>query len=301
MVQKHGFITDMDICHYKKMSNNQIKQILKFLGGRREKMGLPDGDIDVLLEQFREKDFTEYRRRYEWRNTITNVLFNDGTVKVFDTKTAKFDLINKWNQEEGKYQEYKIIVNSDMKILWLGLHNEKQYFISDGNNIYELKYEHKYLKLFPNIGYADEYFNNEKNDENDRLIVDYFVNADAFKYGKIRSSKSDRKKFFIVRKLKYRTEISTTDISTPDEKIGISFTLEEYFEKGFFLKGLKWNGNWKEYHGNEYITVLIDITVKNGLFCLGIENVTYPFYGSLLLDLEKTEIVEACKCKNEAA
>jgi hypothetical protein len=274
MIHIKKFINEDDVNHYRGMSNDGIKRLVEEFNGRREMIGLPDGDIDVLLDQFRENNFTEYRRRTEWRYTFTNVLGNDGTVKELMTRIALFDFINKWNQEEGLYQKYRIIMNNDMKILWIGGCTERPYFISVGEKIYGIEYEHKQIKLFPNISCDDEYFNKGNNDRNDYLIKKYRRNMGTYRYGTMDDAKDIFNK----------------------EKTGASISIDEYFEKGFFYKGFKWNKSWNDYYGYNYITILIDITVQNSLFRMEIENITYPFYGYLLLDLDKLKIVEAKKC-----
>jgi hypothetical protein len=274
MVRINKFITEDDVNYYKNMSNNEIKELVeKNFQGHREIIGLPDGDIDLLLEQFREKNFTEYRRKAGWNYSSTNVQNNYGKVKKMDTRTAKFDFVNKWNQEEGWYQKYRIIVDDDKKILWMGRYDDKQYFVSVGEKLYEIQYKHKYLILFPNMCSDDNYFDEENNDKNDVLIRKYFNNMGTTRFGSINDAKD------IFHK----------------EKIRVSISLEEHFEKGFFYKGFKWNKYWEEYHGYDYITILIDINVKNGLFYIEIENITYPFYGYLVLDMDKFEIIEAKK------
>jgi hypothetical protein len=273
MIHIHKFINEDDVNYYKRMSTDDIKKLVETFNGRREVIGLPDGDINVLLEQFRENNFTEYRRRSEWRYTFTKVLNNDGTIKELDTRTAPFDFINKWNQEEGWYQKYRIIIDENMKILWIGRYNERQYFISVGERIYEIQYEHKQIMLFPNISCDDEYFYEDNNDDNDYLIKKYKENMGTYKYGAIDDAKNIFEK----------------------ERIGASISIDECFEKGFFYKGFKWNKSWNDYYGYNYITILIGITVKDCLFHIEIENITYPFYGYLLLDLDKLKIIEARK------
>lgn len=274
MIYIHKFITENDVNYYKKMSNSEIKALIKkTFQGHREVIGLPDGDIDVLLEEFRKDNFTEYRRRTKWKHFSTKVLNNDGKVKTFDTKIARFDYINKWNQEEGWFQKYMIILDNNKKILWIGRYNDRQYFISVGEEIYELQYNHKELILFPNVCSDNNYFDEESSDRNDIFIRRYFHNMGTTRFESINNAK---------------------DIFY-NEKIKVSISLDEYFEKGFFYKGYKWNKNWKDYHGYDYITILVNISTRNGLFCVEIENVTYPFYGYFLLDIEKFEIIEAKK------
>lgn len=274
MILIRKFITDDDVNYYKGMSNEEIKYLVKKVyKGHREIIGLPNGNIDVLLKQFREDNFTEYRRRDKWGHSYTKVLDNNGSINEFYTRTAQFNFKNKWNQEEDWIQEYKIIVDENMKILWIGIHKEDQYFISAEKEIYEIKYKHKEILLFSNICDENEYFCERNDKKNDDLVRKYFHNMRTYKFGTTDNIKD------IFRK----------------EKVWVSISIDEYFEKRFFYKGFKWNQTWKDYHGYNYITLLIDIVVKNGLFCIEIENVTYPFYGYLLLDLKELKIVEAKK------
>jgi len=272
MVYIHKFITEDDVNYYKNKSNEDIKELIdKTFQGHREIIGLPNGDINVLLKQFREDNFSEYQRKTEWKNSSTKVLNNDGKVNTYDTKTARFDFVNKWKQEEGWHQKYMIIVDKNYKILWIGRHDDGQFFISVGEKIYEIQYKHKELILFPNICNEDIYFSEENSKKNDNIIKKYYKNMGTIRFSSLKEARDIFQK----------------------EKIKVSISLDEYFDKGFFYKGQKWNINWEEYHGYHNITILISILEKKGLFCLEIENITYPHYGYLLLDLDKYEIVEA--------
>jgi hypothetical protein len=69
-----------------------------------------------------------------------------------------------------------------------------------------------------------------------------------------------------------------------EQKMGVIISIAEYFEKGFFYKGIKWNKNY-EYMYPKDITILVNIQARENLFYIEIENITYPYYGYMLLDL----------------
>ena len=283
----HKFITEDDVNHYKSMSNDEIKEML-YIGKNldnfsdntdlnekikhfdfRKLYGLPEGDIDILLKQFREDNFTRYSRKNDWRHSFTKVLNNDGNIYEYQTWIASFRYINKWNQETEP-QEYKIIIDGNNKILWIG-YNYDSYFISAGKNIYRFSYVHKHITLYPNICLKDEYFSEDNMEANDKLIVNG-KNTETNRFGTFEDAKT----------------------ILQEDKIGVQISINEYFEEGFFYKGPKWN-KYYEYMYYKDTTFLISIQVKNNLFYIEIENITYPFYGYILLDLSEIRIIEAKK------
>jgi hypothetical protein len=267
MIKIQKFVTEDDIYYYKGMSNDKIK---KLIDGHRELFGLPEGDIDVLLEQFREEGFTKYCRKRDWYLSTTHVLNNDGKIIGYNTWNASFKYINKWGQESAA-QKYKIIVDKDKKILWIG-GDQDYYFISAGKSIYGFKYEHKSIVLFPNISSEDEYFSYENMDINDQLIIKYRENAYSLMFVSLDKAKT----------------------VFNERRIGADISIDEYFEKGFFYKGLKWNKSYDFMYPND-ITILVSIQAKDNLFYIEIENITYPFHGYMLLDLNEIRITEAKK------
>jgi hypothetical protein len=285
MIQIKKFITEEEILYYKNMSNNEIKEMIKNYSKIGKKVdsgetdirnifGIPDGNIDVLLDEFRKEKFTDYSRKNEWNYGWVNVLNCDGNVNTLKTREANFRYINKWNQESN-IVKYLIIIDNDNKILWIGVCKENQYFISHFDKIYEFGYEHKNIKIFPNITIENEYINEDNNEHNDNIIKKYKNNIETYTF----TNFDNAKKIF------------------DEGKTGAYISLDEHFPKGFFYKGIKWNANWGKYYGNNYITILIAITVKDNYFYIEIENITYPFYGYLLIDLYDFKIIEAKKCE----
>ena len=289
MMYIHRFVTEYDVNYYKSKTNDEIKEMLhlnkdsfKFIFNENNKdmfekidlrklYGLPDGDIDVLLQQFREDNFTSYIRKNNWRYTHTKVLCNDGSIRSYETRVSSFKYLNKWDQE-SESQEYMIIIDKDNKILWIGGISDNSYFLLVDKNIYNFRYEHTEINLFPNIASDDEYFWKDNNILNDDLIRKYKKNVGVQRFCSLADANSTFKK----------------------EKIGVSISVNEYFEKGFFYKGIKWN-KYYEYMYTRGITRLISIQVKDGLFYIEIENVTYPHYGYFLLDLTDFKIIKAEK------
>ena len=285
VIHIHKFVTEDDVNYYKSMSNDEIKELL-YIGKNldnfsddtdldkkikqfdfRKLFGLPDGDLDILLEQFRDDNFTKYCRKDDWRHSFTKVLNNDGKIIDYRTWTALFRYINKWNQETEP-QEFKIIIDENEKILWMG-YNFNYYFVSAGENIYRFTYEHKHISLYPNACSRDEHFSEDDLEVNDQLIV--------------------RRKNMGVERF---GTFDNVKIILHEEKIGVKISINEYFERSFFYKGPKWN-KYYEYMYSKDTTILISIQIKDNYFYIEIENITYPLYGYILLDLNEIRIVEA--------
>jgi len=227
------------------------------------------------LEMELENGNAGYCRKGHWGIDWVNVLNNDGNILRYKTYTASFRIVSNSGQEGALYK-YRIITGNDNKVLWIGRidnYKDNKYFISCGKKVYKLNYSHKEIKLFPNISSDDEYIDENDDEKNDGLIIKYRKTMGWYKSSSIENAK----KIF------------------EEDKMGVVISLDEHFEKGFFYKGFKWNLNWQKYYGYAYITIFIDILVKNGLFCIEIENITYPFHGYVLLDLNEINIPEAKK------
>ena len=292
MIHIHKFVTEDDINHYKSMSNAEIKELLdtnKFMQNEfgetdfsdkirqidlRKLYGLPEGDIDVLLQEFRKKGFTGYYRKNPWRHTYANVLNSTGEIVEMHTWSASFRYVNKWNQESDCL-DYKMIVDENKKILWLGFVHDDCFFLSDDKTICGLKYEHKTLVFFPNICSSDDFFNENDLEQNDQLIKKYKNNIGVYRSGTFKN----------VRKL------------FSQKKCNVMITIDDLLPKGFFYKGPKWNRIYDFMSPNDK-TILVSIQVKEGFFYIEIENITYPHYGYILLGLKNFSVIEAKMIEN---
>jgi len=261
---------DLDSFSDDKEMNEKIKNF-----DFRKLYGLPEGDIDVLLEQFREEGFSKYCRKGNWRYSWTKVLNNDGTIFNYPTRIANFRYINKWNQET-ETSEYKIIIDheNNYKILWIGV-DMGYHFLSVDKKIYGFSYGYKSISLFPNIS-VDEYFNDDNMETNDKFIYKYSNNTGRLAGG--------------------RTIVEAKDILS-EEKIGVIISIDEYFDKRFFYRGPKWNKYYNFMYCKDMM-ILISIQPKDNFFYIEIENISYPHYGYILLDLNEIRIVEAKKIEN---
>ena len=287
MKRIHKFITEDEINDYKSLTNDEIKNgILNFGSGFcfgilgldyefdsisddfwkeekeninfRKMFGVPEGDLDILLEQFREEGFTKYCRAGIWRHSFTKILSNNGNIEEYNTYTTFFRYLNKWNQESD-LDDYKIIVDYNKKIMWIGCDsfNDEDHYISDGKNIYVFSYAGKGISLSKKVFTTDEYFSDDNDDLNDQLIEKY-------RLGRIIGRES------------------------------FPFSIEEYFDKRFFYRGIKHTRYYKFMHSSDRdTTILNSIQVKNNLFYFEIENITYPHYGYILFDINGMRIVEA--------
>ena len=117
MINIRKFVTEEDVLYYKEMSNDTIKNIINRTPGNngRQLYGIPEGDIDILLEEFREDNFTSYRKKGEWLFNTVYVMNNDGNIYPYKSFSAVFRYINKWNQEDG-FTSHKIIIDDNNKI-----------------------------------------------------------------------------------------------------------------------------------------------------------------------------------------
>ena len=286
MLSIHKFVTEDDINYYKTQTDKEIKdlifikdnfkdsKLIKDIPLYKNKLdiralyGLPEGDIDILLKEFREENFTSYIRKGEWKHDFIKILRSDGVICDYRTRIASFRYLNKWNQKSYS-SKYMLIIDSDNKILWLGGVEENTYFISVDRIIYSFKYEHKHFYFYPSITSNDEYFIDDNDVHNDNIINKYHKNSGIY-----RSSTF--------------CEVVTI---FKNEKIGLIILIDEYFKKGFFYKGVKWN-KYYEYMYSGGMTRLNSIQVNNGLFHIEIENITYPYYGILIFDLNNFKVIE---------
>jgi hypothetical protein len=208
--------------------------------------GMPEGDIDVLLEQLRQKDFTQFCRISEWRYTETEVLNYDGEVNRFGTYIAEFGYVNKWGQK-ASCGEYKIIYNNNMNVVWMGHHSEQKYFISLNDIIYNIHYGDTIIGFFPNACAGNEFI-----DVGDMTTFDDIIKESSWRL--------DREHRFMPENARIELEKGAV----------VFISIKEYFKKGFFYKGPKWTPKW-----SDAISILLNITAKDGLFQFEIENITY--------------------------
>jgi hypothetical protein len=273
----HKFIEPRDLAHYRSMTYEEIKKLITTgeteFGLGRETIGLPEGDIDSLLKEFRAPDFSVFTRKGGWIYGFVPVLNNNNEVQEFKTRHASFCYVNKWGQESNPWT-YKIVLDNSDNVQWIGHWEGKPYFLSVDNKLYRIWYEHKQLSLFPNVC------------ENTETV-----------------DKTDQEKYLDSLAATRRWGDWMTGGSSPEsikkafeeQKNGIILSLVPYFEFGFFYRGYKWTPSWGKFLSPYDRTILTAITAENGLFRIEIENISYPHRGYLLFDLREFKIVESGK------
>jgi hypothetical protein len=187
-------------------------------------------------------------------NVMEIPLINNSSDKVSITcASARYTYVNNWGHKSFSFAN-KIIYN-DTNVLWIDkdTNNTPQYFILKNGNIYGISYEHKFITMYHKI---------------DDSFKEFTVNTGEMDFDKIINEYESGKQ-----------HINETMID-----------LSEYFYRGFFYKGMLFDGNW-----NQPITILKNIGFGNGLLEIEIENLTYPHTGYALLEIEENKIIEAKK------
>ena len=171
---------------------------------------------------------------------------------------ANFKTANKWGRETAP-SKIKIIHNKNRHVIWIkNDYKDPSYFISFGEEIYAINYEHKKLIIYKNIGIiSKKIIVNEEYDNLDDIVKE-----------------------------------NDNDYLNKCEEIKID--LSEYFPIGFFYRGPQWTKEWKELYPNGIIDYK-EIIFVNGFLKIEIENISYPHKGYVLLDIKNFVIIEAKK------
>lgn len=237
---------------------------------------IPVRDAGDLQNQLQDTKFLSIERASQWEFLTIPILNHNGDVHNFGYCRANFSLVNKWGYKKP-YRYFQIIYSEDFFVIWLGyaLIGGPIFWVSTENTIYRIIYLHKELRLYPNICINPELVTNLNPILLDNVIKKYHKHLRYF----------DPK--FIL--LEHENGYKTID-------------LDQYFSKGFFYKGPKWNYN--EYKKVNYyawispgdvekeeISEIKEVKTENGLFKIEIENKTYPHTGYAYLDLSKLKII----------
>jgi hypothetical protein len=212
---------------------------------------IKDIHIDESLKLIRD-NLTYILKRCSGWNVVEIPLVNDSLGKIpIMCASAQYKYVNNWGH--GACLFANKIIYSDTNVLWIekDTQNMPQYFILKNGNIYGISYEHKFITIYHKV---------------DNAFKKFTVNTGEMDFDEIINKYESGKQ-----------HINETKID-----------LSEYFDKGFFYKGMLFDGNWKK-----EITVLKNIEFVNGLLKIGIENLTYPHTGYILLEMEDNKIVEA--------
>ena len=253
----------------KKSLETQLKEAKKYCF-------IPVENAEDLKNQLRDADFLGIERGSPWEFSSVPILNYNGEIHNFGCCRANFILVNKWGHKQS-YRYFQIVYSDDFSVGWLGyvLIGGPIFWVSIGNKAYRIIYEHKILKLYQNICDDAEPVTDLNPQSLDSVVKKYYKRLRGFDPN--------------FKMLEHDTGYITID-------------LDQYFQKGFFYKGPKWN--YDEYKKVNYyawvspwdvekkeISEIKDVKTENGLFKIEIENNTYPHSGYAYLDLKKMEIV----------
>ena len=173
---------------------------------------------------------------------------------------ASFKYENKWKHStEQKIR--RIILDENNNVAWIkNNYIEPDYYICTKNRMYGLYYNH--TKRMEQCLFI--YDNND--------LIDLHINIEN-----INDTALDA----------VMEEIDAKIIDSNEKKIDLS----KHFGKRFFYK----SQNWVYEYPPKEITVITSVQKENGYIRIEIENVTYPYSGYLILDIEKAKIIEAKK------
>jgi hypothetical protein len=267
------FLNEGAINFMLEMNKNDLEIQLK---EARKHCDIPAKDATDLQNQLRDPDFLSVKRISPWKFSSIPVLNYTGDVHNFGCCRADFNLVNKWGYKQP-YRCFQIIYSDDFFVIWLGyvLIGGPVFWVSIGNTVYRIIYLHKTLRFYQNICSGPELVAGLDQTSCDNVIKKYHKCLRRFDPN--------------FRIIEHETEYKT-------------IALDQYFQKGFFYKGPKYN--YAEYKKVNYyswvgpidakkkeISEIGGIKAENGLFKIEIKNMTYPHSGYAYLDLEKLEIV----------
>ena len=217
---------------------------------------IPVKNVDDLRKQIQEPNFLSIERASRWKKSTIPVLNSDGNTRKFGYCHANYNIVNKWGHKRF-YDCFQIIYSDDFIVRWFGSeeHVKPLFWVSDKKTVYRINYRHKQLYLYP--GACDE---SESVRGLDTILLDNIV-------------------------IKYWEKFSNSLYTNIAQVI----ELDQYFYKGFFYKGPKYDFK-NQLPRKENISEIINVKAENGLFRIEINNKTYPHSGYAYLDLAKLEI-----------
>jgi hypothetical protein len=207
-------------------------------------------NTDETLKLIRDNS-TYILKRYSRWDIVEIPVITNSLVKVPITcVSAKYKYVNNWGHESCLFVN-KIIYN-DKNVLWIekDMQNMPQYFILKNGNIYGISYEHKFITIYNSI---------------DDAFKEFTVNAGETDFDEIINEYEPGKQLIIETKI----------------------DLSEYFDRGFFYKGMLFGENLQR-----EITILKNIEFINSLLKIEIENISYPHTEYILLEIEENRIIE---------
>jgi hypothetical protein len=168
-------------------------------------------DADDLQNQLQNTNFLSVKRVSSWEFSSIPVLNYTGKVRNFDYCRANFSLVNSWGFKRP-YRYFQIIYSSDFLVTWMGyvLTGGPIFWVSIENTVYRIIYLHKELRLYPNICTEPELVTGLNPIALDNVVKKYHKCLRVFDPS--------------FKMLEHETGFKTIE-------------LDQYFQKGFFIKG----------------------------------------------------------------
>jgi hypothetical protein len=107
-------------------------------------------------------------RKEDWRKSSVISIDSSGKSIYFDSYVAGYFFGDEWTKEH-LVCEYRIILDTDNKVIWIGYVDDSDCFLSDNNKIYNFYYDHKSLHFLPDITSDDVYISDCKETINGKI------------------------------------------------------------------------------------------------------------------------------------
>ncbi|GHU54288.1 hypothetical protein FACS189442_0290 [Spirochaetia bacterium] len=231
------------------LKDSEMKSVLKVF----IKYGyIPDGDIHIMAEQIRDKNFITFTRTTPWYFSTLNSLDYTGNHRSFDYCKANFHLQNQWGRTSNEYR-HLLVYTENLDIVWADLGNytdfdinnhieQEDQFISKDGTVYYLVCILSTLWLFTNP---------------------------CNKYSRLPDLQEDTLDGCIIKVCE--EEIKRGHGSVLDLEYSKNVDLSAILGADFFKKGIK----GKHITNTLDITNLKSVSTDNKRFCIEIENNTF--------------------------
>jgi acyl carrier protein len=215
-----------------------------------------DEDEKELINAQNRNEPINYTRKLPWENEVIECIDQTDTTHMVNSLSAEFFYIST-RKKYVQCGKYRILLDKDNEILWIGRYEKEHYFIVSNNQLYALWYEHGIICIRQTAciqndcagkvddAYLDEIINKYKKD------MDYLMYDGEYTYTQL---------FF-----------------------------NEFMEKEFYLRGPKWQDGK---YPNDITILKRIIKDTKGLLKIELENSTYPFDAYVLFDIASLKIID---------
>jgi len=210
-------------------------------------------DIEEKVDFIRLNGTETLVRLNDWQLSTLPLIEDSPQEHPLTCCQADYKYANKWGNETSSII-MKIVHDENKSVVWIKNNDtEPLYFYRYCNEINRISIKRKYLTIYKSVGLASEKIIVNTEYKNIDIIVDKFDKGN------------------------YKTEEITIDLSNS-------------FPVGFFYRGPKWTADWAS---PKEIVIFRKLTIADNALRIEIENISYPYTGYALLDLENFKVIEA--------